>query len=192
MATRNQGKLREFRAVLGPENFKVLSLDDIAFYEEIVEDGVDYLENARKKSRLAAKACGKIVLADDSGIEIDALEGKPGVHSARFGGYDLDFTARNEIVLKLLQSVQHPKRTARFRCVLSISLPDGREYNCEGTCEGHIAMRPKGKNGFGYDPIFLVAETGKTMAELGPEEKNRISHRAVALRKAVQECLMFF
>lgn len=191
MATRNQGKLREFRAVLEPENFKILSLDDIAFSGEIVEDGDSYLENARKKSRSVAGACGKIVLADDSGIEIDALDGKPGVHSAHFGGADLDAAARNELTLELLKSIPRHLRTARFRCVLSISWPDGGEYHCEGICEGHIAMRPKGKNGFGYDPIFLAAETGKTMAELGPDEKNRISHRAMALKKAAQEYLIF-
>jgi XTP/dITP diphosphohydrolase len=187
VATRNQGKLREFRAILELENFKILSLDDVAFHGEILEDGSDYLENARKKSKIVAEACGKIVIADDSGIEIDALDGKPGVHSARFGGDGLDAAARNKLVLELLKSVPHPQRTARFRCVISISQPGGMEYHCEGVCEGFITRQGRGGKGFGYDPIFLLPEIDKTMAELDPVEKNRISHRAMALEKARNE-----
>ncbi len=184
VATHNEGKLREVSAILKGLDARVLSLKDIAFEEEIIEDGADYLENAQKKSSAVARACGKIVLADDSGLEIDALEGKPGVHSARFGGGELDSQAKNHLVLDLLKNVPSEKRTARFRCIISIQLPNGEEFNCEGVCEGFITDCLRGVGGFGYDPIFFAPEYGKAMAELKPEEKNRISHRAKALDQA--------
>ena len=184
VATRNSGKIREIRAILDDPNLELLSLEDISFLEELVENGNTYLENARIKSSRVAGVCGKITLADDSGIEIDALQGRPGVESARFGGEDLDSPARNALLLELLKAVPWEERTARFRCIITIHYPGGKEYACEGVCEGAIAQAPKGTRGFGYDPIFFLPRYGKTMAELSPEEKNKISHRAEALRKA--------
>jgi len=184
VATRNPGKIREIRAILDDPNLELLSLEDVSFSEALEETGHAYLENARIKSSRVAIACGKITLADDSGLEIDALQGRPGVQSARFGGENLDSTARNALVLELLKSVPWEERTARFRCVITIHSPEGKEYACEGVCEGLIAQAPKGARGFGYDPIFFLPRYGKTLAELSPEEKNQISHRAEALRKA--------
>ncbi len=184
IATRNEGKLREIRRILKDLDLRILSLGDISYLEELVEEGTTYLENAQMKSSCVAEVCGKIVLADDSGLEIDFLDGKPGVRSARFGGDGLDAGSKNELVLDMLKSVSYDKRTARFRCVISIQRPGGTELHCEGICEGFISENSRGDKGFGYDPIFFVPEYGKTMAELKPEEKNLVSHRAVALAKA--------
>lgn len=183
-ATRNQGKLREVRSILSPLGINILSLEDISYSREFIEDGDSYLRNAQIKSFQVAKASGKITLADDSGLEIDALKGEPGLHSARFGGVGLDPAARNKRVLDLLKTVPWKERAARFRCVISICRPELKDYHCEGVCEGIIADRPEGEKGFGYDPIFFLPDLGKTMAELSAEEKNTLSHRGRALKKA--------
>ena len=160
---------------------------------EIEEDGRTYSENAVKKAVEVAKRSGRISLADDSGLEIDALNGKPGINSSRFAGINADDRERNLKILEMMKDAPHGKRGARFRCVIAIANPPtppftkgGEEglYTCEGVCEGEIAESIRGDKGFGYDPIFIVPEYGKTFGELGPEVKDKISHRAKALKKA--------
>lgn len=148
------------------------------------EDADAYAGNAASKARAAAAATGYIALADDSGIEIDALGGAPGVHSRRFLGEAVSDADRNARVLTLLEAVPDERRTARYRAAVAIAVPDGGVRVFEGTCEGAVAHSPRGRGGFGYDPIFVVTEAGRTMAELPPEVKNQISHRARALRAA--------
>lgn len=177
LATRNEGKVREIREVLSGLDVELLTLSDLP---EVHEDGATFSENAKKKALKVAELTGLPALADDSGLEVDALGGSPGVRSARFAGDD---DANNRKLLELLKGVPPERRTARFRCVLALAFPDGRAYTVEGTCEGRIAEEPAGEGGFGYDPIFLVPERGLTFAQMTREEKNSISHRGRALRK---------
>ena len=183
VATRNPGKIREIRALLQGLGYRVLSLEDYPHLPPIEERGETFRENALEKARVAARFTGEMVLADDSGLEVDALGGAPGVKSARFGGEGLTDVDRNLLLLEKLEGVPMEKRTARFRCVMALVTPGGEEYVVEGTCEGYIALEPRGEHGFGYDPVFYLPQYGKTMAQLPPEEKNRISHRARALAK---------
>ncbi len=183
VATRNPGKIREIRALLKGMGIQVLSLDDYPQVPPIKEEGDTFRENALKKARVTARLTGEMALADDSGLEVDALGGAPGVRSARFGGGGLTDADRNRLLLDRLEGVPWENRTARFRCVMALVTPEGKEYLVEGTCEGCIAFEPEGEYGFGYDPVFYLPEYGKTMAQLPPEEKNRISHRAKALEK---------
>lgn len=193
VATKNKGKIQEIREVLKGIDAEILSLDEIGLEIEIEEDGRTYSENAVKKAAEVAKRSGRISLADDSGLEIDALNGKPGINSSRFAGINADDRERNLKVLEMMKDVPNGKRGARFRCVIAIANPPtppftkgGVEglYTCEGVCEGEIAESIRGDKGFGYDPIFIVPEYGKTFGELGPEVKDKISHRAKALKKA--------
>lgn len=167
-----------------PAEFEVYSLLDYDKMPDVIEDGSSFHENAGKKAEAAATRLGVPALADDSGIMIEALGGEPGVHSARFGGLHLSDAERNLLVLSRMRGVPPERRTARFVCVIALALPDGTVRFAEGTCEGVIADEPRGVNGFGYDPIFLVPGLKRTMAELSPMEKNSISHRARALEKA--------
>lgn len=182
VATRNRGKFREIAAILGDWPGSLRSLEEFPGLPEAVEDGPTLAENALKKARWVAAQTGLPALADDSGLEVEALEGAPGVHSARFGGPGLTDAERNGLLLEQLREVPSEQRRARFRCVVALVLPDGREWSAEGTCEGQITLEPVGTCGFGYDPIFEVAGWGRTMAELPLEVKNTLSHRARALR----------
>lgn len=184
VATKNKGKIKEIREVLKGIDAEILSLDEIGLEIEIEEDGRTYSENAVKKAAEVAKRSGRISLADDSGLEIDALNGKPGINSSRFAGINADDRERNLKILEMMKDAPHGKRGARFRCVIAIAEPNGKSYTCEGVCEGEIAESIRGDKGFGYDPIFIIPEYGKTFGELGPEVKDKISHRAKALEKA--------
>ncbi|MGH2452558.1 MAG: XTP/dITP diphosphatase [bacterium] len=184
LATRNPGKVRELSALLADLPLEVKSLLDFPDMPSLVEEGATYAENAIAKALTVSRATGQEALADDSGIEIDALDGAPGVHSSRWLGEDASDADRNAAVLERLRGVSPDARTARFRAVVAIAQPDGTVRTFEGVVEGRIAERPAGREGFGYDPIFLVQGEGRTMAELGSQIKNRISHRARAVRAA--------
>jgi XTP/dITP diphosphohydrolase len=183
-ATTNPGKVREARALLAPFGFTLVSLADLGLAGEVSEDGADYIANAQKKASHWAEASGLAALAEDSGLEVDALGGAPGVHSARYGGAGVDDRGRNQRVLAGLAGVAAADRGARFVAVVVVMAPGGRELGrAEGECRGRIAAAPRGTGGFGYDPIFEEPESGRTFAELEPEEKSRVSHRGRALRQ---------
>jgi len=184
VATRNKNKLREIKDILADLNFNVLPVEDFAGVPEIQEDGSTFQENAKKKAVQTARIVERLTLADDSGLEIDYLGGAPGIHSARFAGENATDEDRNRKILDLLKAVPREKRKARFQCAIAIANPDDGVEVVVGACEGEIALKPRGYTGFGYDPIFIVPEYGKTYAELGQEKKNQISHRAIALKKA--------
>ena len=182
-ATGNEGKMREIREILKDLDYEILSLKEAGIDVDIVEDGETFEENAIIKATTVMKACGEIVLADDSGLEIDYLNKEPGVMSARYMGENTSYRIKNQILIDRLDGVPKEKRTARFVCVVAAAFPDGRVETRRGTIEGRIAYEPAGENGFGYDPIFYYPERGMTTAEISPEEKNRISHRGKALRQ---------
>ena len=186
LASGNKGKLAEFQRLLEGLDVQIHSMKAYPEIGEIVEDGSTFAENALIKARAVCKATGKPAMADDSGLAVDALNGAPGIYSARFAGEQRSDADNNAKVLQLLEGVEDNKRTARFFCVIAIVLPDGREYTVEGTCEGTILRALRGEGGFGYDPLFYVESLDKTFAELTMEEKNRISHRGNANRKAVE------
>ncbi len=183
-ASKNQGKVQEIRAMLADISISLLSLNDYPGIPEIVEDGKSFLENALIKARTIAEATGEIVLADDSGLEVDALGGAPGIYSARYAGHDADDELNIRRLLDDLKDVPLKRRGAVFRCVLVLyPVADGRFETFEGRWEGRIADTPVGRGGFGYDPVFFLPDWGVTVAELSPEAKNRISHRAQAIAK---------
>ena len=184
LATSNQHKLEELRAILSDLPFKLLSLKDLQVDMEVEETGATFAENAELKARAYAQASGMLTLADDSGLEIDALGGAPGVRSARYLGRETTYEERFRKIVEQLNGLPMDQRTARFRCVIALADPSGSTRIVEGVIEGVIADVPRGKNGFGYDPIFFVPELGKTLAELAPEQKNRISHRGRAAQAA--------
>ncbi len=184
LATNNQGKVQELVRLLGDLPFNVRSLRDFPEVGEIEEDGESFAENALIKARAGAGATGLLTLADDSGLEVDVLEGEPGVRSARFAGEPKDDSRNNAKLLELLQDIPLNRRTARFKSVIALGTPEGEEFVTEGTCEGLISLEPKGQGGFGYDPLFYVPEYDRSFAELSLEEKNAISHRGKALRAA--------
>lgn len=183
IATHNPGKVKEFKEILEPRGYDVKSLAEIGFTEEIEETGHTFEENAILKVEAVAKAVNKMVIADDSGLSIDNLGGRPGVYSARYAGEQKDDQANIEKVLSELKGIEKEQRTARFRCALAVSIPGEETKTVEGHVEGYIAEEPRGEYGFGYDPIFIVKDKDKTMAELTSDEKNKISHRADALKK---------
>lgn len=184
VASRNTGKVAELKELLNDLSVTIFSLDDFDNIPEVVEDGATYEENALKKARAVYEATGKFALADDSGLEVDALQGAPGVHSARFGGEGLTDHERNMKLLEQLRDVPDEERGAAFQCRLAIVGPRGMEKVVSGSCRGSIIQAPRGGSGFGYDPIFLPFEYSHTFAELSPEIKNKISHRGRALEKA--------
>lgn len=185
LATQNKGKIRELQELLGDEDIEVLSLQDIKDWEDVEENGETFAENAALKAKAAVSKTGLIALADDSGLEVDALNGAPGVYSARFAGEPKDDERNNDKLLQLLETVPDEQRGARFRCALVVATPDGKEFLTEGTVEGQIMTQRRGSDGFGYDPLFFVPEYSRTMAELTLTEKNKLSHRAQAFRKAI-------
>ncbi|MEG7333615.1 XTP/dITP diphosphatase [Bacillus sp. 0102A] len=183
IATHNPGKVKEFKEILEPKGYDVKSLAEIGYTEEIEETGHTFEENAVLKAEAVAKAVNKMVIADDSGLSIDNLGGSPGVYSARYAGEQKDDQANIVKVLGELKGIEKEQRTARFRCALAVSIPGEETKTVEGHVEGYIAEEPRGEYGFGYDPIFIVKDKDKTMAELTSDEKNKISHRADALKK---------
>lgn len=185
LASRNKGKTAEIRELLKKHSIQIRNLDDFGPIPPIVEDGDTFEANAYKKASLTARYLGFPAVADDSGLCVDALEGAPGVYSARYGGPDATDAQR---CLKLLEELgDNPNRKARFECVISVAVPTGPALTYEASCEGLITQQPIGENGFGYDPIFFYPELGKTFAELTGEEKNRVSHRGKALRELSAE-----
>lgn len=187
-ATSNEGKMREIREILKGLGAEILSLKDAGVHVEIVEDGDSFEANAVIKAKAVWEKTGGIVLADDSGLEIDYLGGEPGIYSARYMGEDTSYEIKNWNLIHRLNGVAEEKRTARFVAVIAGVLPDGRVVTTRGTMEGRIAHEPAGCGGFGYDPILVLPEYGKTSAEITMEEKNEISHRGKALR-AMKETL---
>lgn len=184
LATTNQGKLREFREIFAGIPFALTTLDERGIDLEVEETGLTFAENALLKAHAYSRASGLLTLADDSGLEIDALHGEPGVYSARWPTADTSYPERFALIFDRLAGLPPEQRTARFRCVIALARPDGWQETVEGVVEGVIADTPRGEHGFGYDPIFLVPALGRTTAELPPEEKHRISHRGRAARAA--------
>ncbi|NJC95382.1 MAG: non-canonical purine NTP pyrophosphatase, RdgB/HAM1 family [Anaerolineales bacterium] len=186
IATNNPGKIRELHELLDDLGIELVTPSQIGLELDVIEDGETYIENATKKANAFAQASGLISLADDSGLEVDALDGAPGLYSARFGsvnGEKLSDAERRKYLIQKLQNQPRPW-TARFHATIVIAAPDQGLQITEGFCEGEIIPEERGTGGFGYDPIFLLPELGKTMAELSMEEKNRLSHRAKAVMKA--------
>lgn len=187
LSSRNNYKLAELKGLLSDLDVQILSLKDFPEMPPVAEDGKTFKENAAKKALAAAQYTRLLALADDSGLEVDALNGQPGVFSARFSGEGATDEANNAKLLELLRDVPEGKRTARFRCAIAIATPEGEISYAEGACEGMIAFAPRGTNGFGYDPLFMPdGFGGRTFAELLPGEKNAISHRGRALAAARQ------
>lgn len=182
IATKNPGKARDFAVLFEPKGYEVVTLLDYPEIENVEETGYTFEANARKKAETIAELLGMTVLADDSGICIDALDGQPGVFSARFAGGMKSDAANNAKVLAMLGSQENPSRKAHFHCTLVLAHPDRESLVVEGDIEGEIAEFPIGDYGFGYDPLFYLPHLGKTMAELSDAEKNQISHRAIALK----------
>ena len=190
IATRNHGKLREFKRLLRRVPYELLNLDDLGVSFNAKETADTFEENARIKSRDYAAATGVLTLADDSGLEVDALGGAPGVHSARYAGEHGDDEANNDLLLANLVDVPAGKRTARYRIVIALTDPATMEtVTVEGACEGEIGFERKGSNGFGYDPLFFVSQHQKSMAELTAEEKDALSHRGIAARKIAENLI---
>lgn len=192
-ATGNENKMKEIRMILADLGMEILSMKEAGVNEEIVEDGMSFEENAEIKARAVSRVLtGDIVLADDSGLEIDYLNKEPGVYSARYMGHDTSYDIKNASLIKRLEGVEGQDRSGRFVCAIAVCFPDGREIVKRGTMEGLISKEIVGDNGFGYDPIVYLPEYGKTSAQLDPEEKNKISHRGKALeliKKELDECL---
>jgi XTP/dITP diphosphohydrolase len=184
LATTNEHKLNEFRVIFRDLPFTLLSLRDLQIDLDVEETGTTFAENAILKARTYAQMADMLALADDSGLEIDALGGAPGIYSARFAGRETTYAERFRLLFARLQDMPLSERTARFRCAIALAEPSGSTRVVEGAIEGLITDPPRGENGFGYDPIFLVPEFGKTTAQLAPAEKNRISHRGRAAEAA--------
>lgn len=185
LATRNFGKVREIQALLAHLPVDILSLKDLPQAPEIVEDGETFAENARKKAEAVLAVTGGVVLADDSGLEVEALQGEPGVRSSRYAGEGAADAANNARLLEKLAGVPLHRRSARFCCAVAIAAPGQETVVAEGYCRGIIALKPRGDRGFGYDPLFLIPAYQKTFGELSPDVKNRISHRSRALTQAL-------
>ena len=186
-ATGNKGKMNEIREIMS-DSVPVLSMAEAGVSTGVEEDGNSFMENSFIKARAVARTCKEkgiddaIVLADDSGLVVDALNGEPGIYSARYIGEDSPYSIKNAKIIERLNGVSDEDRTARFVCAIACVMPDGREYSAEATYEGAIGYEERGEHGFGYDPIFYLPDRGVYSAELDPDEKNRISHRGKALR----------
>lgn len=182
-ATGNAGKMKEIRMILEDLGMEILSMKEAGIEADILEDGTTFEENAIIKAKAIAKLCSAVVLADDSGLEIDYLNKEPGIYSARYMGEDTSYHIKNTNLIERLDGVPMEKRTARFVCSIAAVLPDGKVLTSRGTIEGYIGYEEKGENGFGYDPIFYVPEFDCTTAQLSPEQKNQVSHRGKALKE---------
>jgi XTP/dITP diphosphohydrolase len=185
IATKNEHKIKELYEIMGYSDWNLLTCNDFPDYPDIEETGNTFEENALLKAKTMAEFTGELTVADDSGLEIDYLDGLPGIMSARFAGTGAGFSERNKKVLGLLENVPYEKRTARFVCVAALAWPSGRYEYFKGICEGLINFAPQGENGFGYDPIFFIPSMNCTMAELSADIKNAISHRGLAFKKLI-------
>ncbi len=183
VATNNPGKQREYQQLLASLGLLLLAPQDLPQAPTVLESGTTYAENARLKALAFQRFSGLLTLADDSGLEVDVLNGEPGLYSARYAGPMAGDVERYRLLLARLEGVPWEQRTARFRCVVALAVPGGEAHTAEGACEGFIALEPRGHNGFGYDPVFYFPEHDRTMAQLPLELKNRISHRARAVQK---------
>ena len=186
-ATGNAGKVKEIQMIMEDTGMEIVSMKEAGIVVDIEENGTTYEENALIKAREVAKYTDAIVMADDSGLEVDYLNKEPGILSARYLGEDTSYRIKNQNLIERLEGVPDEKRTARFVCAIAAVLPDGKELTTRATIEGRIGYEEKGSHGFGYDPIFYVPEFGKTTAELTEEEKNQVSHRGKALRLMKEE-----
>lgn len=189
-ATTNEGKMKEIKEIFESAPYDVISMKEALLDVKIEETGTTFEENAMIKARTIMEITGQIVLADDSGLEIDALNKAPGIYSARYLGETTSYEYKNQYILDQLEKVMEERRTARYVCAIACAFPTGRVITKRATVEGRIAYKAVGSNGFGYDPIFYVPEFKKTMAELTMEEKNQISHRAKALNMMKQELIL--
>jgi len=186
LATKNPAKMREYSRLLQGIPYEVVTLADVGIDQEVGETGKTLEENAVFKAKAYASLSNLVTLADDSGLEVTALSGAPGALSRRYAGEDVSDRERIDFLLTKLSDIPGEERIARFKCVIAIASPEGEVALCQGECQGIIAFEPKGENGFGYDPIFYLPQLGKTMAELSIEEKNEVSHRGQAARRARQ------
>ncbi|MCI8586161.1 MAG: XTP/dITP diphosphatase [Lachnospiraceae bacterium] len=186
-ATGNEGKLREIRMILKDLDVEVFSLKEAGIHMDVEENGTTFEENARIKARAVMEQTGEVVLADDSGLEVDALDKEPGVYSARYMGHDTPYHIKNQTLIDRLEGKSGSERSARFVCVIAAAFPDGRVLTARGTMEGEIGYEERGENGFGYDPIFYLPEYGCYSGELALEVKNQLSHRGKALRLMKEE-----
>ena len=186
-ATGNEKKMKEIRMILGDLDYEILSMKEAGITADIVEDGKTFEENAVIKATAISRLTNCLVLADDSGLEVDYMDKMPGIMSARWMGEETSYEIKNQKIIENLEGVPEEQRTARFVCAIAAAFPDGRVVTKRGTIEGIIGYEPRGENGFGYDPIFFLPEYGKTTAELSAEEKNKISHRGRALEMIKEE-----
>ena len=190
-ATGNKGKVKEIQEILKDLNYEVLTMKEAGIEIAIEENGKTYEENALIKARSVAQHTDAIVMADDSGLEVDAMDKAPGVLSARFMGEDTSYRIKNAEIIRRLEGKEGDERSARFVCAIAAVFPDKSEVTTRATIEGQIGHEEQGENGFGYDPIFYVPEFGKTTAQLSPEEKNQVSHRGKALRLMKEELMKY-
>ncbi len=181
-ATKNKGKIKEINEILSGFPFQVISMEELGITQDIEENGSTFEENAMIKAAEIHNITGETVMADDSGLEVDYLNGAPGIYSARFAGEGATDEERNIKLLSMLEGVPFEKRKARFVCAIAVVMQNGKSFTVKGICEGYIGTGPKGKNGFGYDPLFFMPEFNMTTAQLAPEEKHEISHRGKALK----------
>jgi len=187
-ATGNQGKMREIRDIMSDSGYEIVSMKEAGVNPEIEEDGKTFEENAMIKARAVSKLLpNDLVLADDSGLEVDALGGEPGIYSARYLGHDTPYSVKNADIIRRLEGKEGAERSARFVCAIAAVFPDGKEKCVRATIEGQIGFEEKGEHGFGFDPIFYVPELGCTTAEIPESEKNKISHRGKALKLMKEE-----
>jgi XTP/dITP diphosphohydrolase len=184
LATTNRGKATEYRSLLTGLSFELVTLDQVGISQEAPEDFNTFEENARSKAEFYSRLSGLLTVADDSGLEVEALDGEPGVRSSRYAGDNATDAERVDFLLRKMQGIPRETRQAKFRCVIAIALPGSETVTVEGECQGYIALMPRGTQGFGYDPIFFLPEYGKTIAEIPSELKNEISHRGRAAAKA--------
>lgn len=187
IATKNKGKLEEMKQLLAGFHCSVISMADAGITDDIAESGSTFEENAMIKAMSIRKATGEIVLADDSGLEVDFLDGAPGVYSARYAGVGATDDDNNKKLLDALSGVPEEKRTAKFICAIAVVFPSGRSIAVRGACEGYIALKPEGNNGFGYDPLFYFPRYRLTIAQMDSDLKNSISHRGIAMRKLLEK-----
>mgnify|MGYP000308504225 CR=1 FL=1 len=182
-ATGNEGKMREVREILADTGYEIVSMKEAGIDLDIVENGTTFEENAVIKAKAVMEVSGELTLADDSGLEIDAFGGEPGIYSSRYLGEDTPYTEKNQVILDRMKDIPEEKRSARFVCAIAAVFPNGQTCTTRGTMEGIIGYEATGGNGFGYDPIFYLPELGKYSAQLSNEKKNQLSHRGEALRK---------
>lgn len=187
VATQNKGKLKEIEEILRGMPYEVISMEKAGVFKEIEENGSTFEENSLIKAREVFNITGETVMADDSGLEVDFLDGAPGIYSSRFAGEGASDSDKNNKLLNMLKDVPFEKRTARFVCVIAVVFANGEYFTVKGTCEGYIAYEPEGNNGFGYDPLFYMPEYNMTTAQMESKEKNKISHRGKALKLMVEE-----